>query len=153
MSDNFDFKRAANLLRQCRARKVRREWMREQRSRHREYHNEYSRKKRKTDPQHLIKERFHRGMLAILTGTYVSKVVLEYTQASVEEIRAHFEAWFEPSMGWNNRGGRDGWQVDCVKPCCDFDLTDPTQRRICFSLSNLRPKWPHTNSTKDRPVC
>lgn len=149
---NFDYKRAANLLKECRRRKVRREWMREpeNRERRRPFHAEYARKQRRGNPQFQIVAAFHRGMRAILSGEYTSKQVLAWTAATPEEIRAHFEVWFEPGMSWENRGGTDGWQVDCVIPCENFDLTDPAQQRLCFSLANLRPRRRQHNQTKDR---
>lgn len=152
MSIDFDFKRAANLLRQCRARKMRREFMRRNRAADRPYQSEYARNQRKINPQKLIKEKFHRGMRAILANEWVSRYVLEWTQATPEEIRSHFEKHFLLGMAWSNRGGQHGWQVDCIKPCQNFDLTKHDHRQACFALSNLRPVWPLLNRTKDRPV-
>lgn len=111
---NFDCKRAANLLRECRERKIRREWMAQPkvRARYRGYHTKYAQSQRQTNPQFKPKEAFHRGLRAVLAGEYVSHLVLDWSGASsADEIRAHFQAWFEPNMNWQNRGGRNGWQV------------------------------------------
>jgi len=52
------------------------------------------------------------------------------------EIEDHFEA----GMWWDNYGTT--WQIALHVPCSAFDLSDETQRRICFHYSNLVPMTP-----------
>jgi len=59
---------------------------------------------------------------------------------SPADLKSHIESQFLPGMSWKNYG-RDGWEVDHIKPCATFDLTDPDQCRVCFHFSNLRPLW------------
>ena len=42
----------------------------------------------------------------------------------------HLQEQFEPGMSWGNHG-EGGWEIDHIKPCASFDLTDPDQRRAC----------------------
>jgi hypothetical protein len=39
-------------------------------------------------------------------------------------------------MTWKNHGL---WDVDHIKACTNFDLTDSEQQRACFNWSNLQP--------------
>jgi hypothetical protein len=65
------------------------------------------------------------------------------------ELRAHIEAQFLPGMVWENYG-RDGWEIDHIKPCASFDLTDPDRMRECFHYTNLRPLWRIDNMRRPR---
>jgi hypothetical protein len=60
---------------------------------------------------------------------------------------AHIEAQFLPGMSWANYG-RNGWELDHIKPCVSFDLTDPNQQAACFNFANLRPRWASENRTR-----
>lgn len=70
---------------------------------------------------------------------------LQLVGCSVEELQAHLEKRFEPGMTWDNYGE---WHVDHVKPCAEFDLTDPEQQRACFHYTNLQPLWALDNIRK-----
>ena len=59
---------------------------------------------------------------------------------SKPDLIAHIEAQFRRGMSWANYG-RGGWEIDHIKPCASFDLTDPAQRAACFHYTNLRPLW------------
>ena len=61
---------------------------------------------------------------------------------------AHIEAQFLPGMSWANRGLV--WQIDHIKPCGAFDLTDPTQQAACFHFANLRPLSETDNKRRPR---
>jgi len=63
---------------------------------------------------------------------------LDLLGCTIEELKAHIEAQFEPWMTWNN-WAHDTWHIDHIKPCAAFDLTDPEQQRECFHYTNLRP--------------
>ena len=47
------------------------------------------------------------------------------------------ETNFTPDMNWNNHGIE--WHIDHVVPCQWFDLSDLTERMVCFHWSNMRP--------------
>jgi|TARA_R110000824_G_scaffold9537_1_gene42568 hypothetical protein len=53
-----------------------------------------------------------------------------------DELRRRIESLFKPWMTWENHGL---WDVDHIKACANFDLTDPAQQRICFHYTNLQP--------------
>jgi hypothetical protein len=63
---------------------------------------------------------------------------------SKAELIAHIERQFQPGMSWDNYG-RGGWEMDHIKPCASFDLTDHEQVSRCFHYTNLRPLWQSAN--------
>lgn len=71
-------------------------------------------------------------------------VLLVYT---VEQLRAHLEAQFEPGMSWSNYGkGKGQWSIDHIRPI----LTFPSEASIqeINALNNLRPLWHSENCAK-----
>ena len=68
---------------------------------------------------------------------------------SKPDLIAHLAAQFQPGMSWSNYG-RGGWEVDHIRPCASFDLTDPEQQRACFHFTNLRPLWRADNLTRPK---
>ena len=59
-------------------------------------------------------------------------------------------AWLEiqlkPGMTWENYGPE--WHIDHIRPCINFDLTDPHQQKLCFWFWNLQPMWAKENLSK-----
>ena len=66
---------------------------------------------------------------------------MELIGCTMDELWIHLESspnW-ETWMTRENYGRSGGWDVDHIKPCCKFDLTDPIQQHACFHWSNLQP--------------
>jgi hypothetical protein len=63
-------------------------------------------------------------------------------------LLAHIAAQFQPGMSWDNRG--IVWQIDHIKPCASFDLTDTAQQAACFHYTNLRPLLQVDNQRRAR---
>jgi hypothetical protein len=72
---------------------------------------------------------------------------MELIDCSLDYLRDHLEVYFLPGMSWANCG-RGGWHIDHIRPCADFDLTDPAQQRECFHWNNLQPMWEPENNRK-----
>lgn len=70
---------------------------------------------------------------------------------SIDELRVHLEALFQPGMTWDN-WGRHGWHIDHVRPLSSFDLSDPEQARRACHFSNLQPLWADANLRKHARV-
>lgn len=68
---------------------------------------------------------------------------------SKADLIAHIEAKFLPGMSWSNYG-RKGWEVDHIRQCASFDLTDHKQVLACFHYTNLRPLWRSDNQRRPR---
>ena len=65
------------------------------------------------------------------------------------DLIAHIEARFLPGMSWENYG-RNGWEIDHIRPCASFDLTRHADVLSCFHYTNLRPLWRDDNRSKGR---
>jgi hypothetical protein len=65
------------------------------------------------------------------------------------DLVAHLGSQFVSGMSWGNYG-RGGWEIDHIKPCADFDLTQHNQVLDCFHYTNLRPLWCAHNQRKSK---
>jgi len=74
-----------------------------------------------------------------------SRSTFKLLGCSIADFMRHLETRFQEGMTWENYGE---WQIDHVKPCASFDLTDPKQQEICFHFSNLQPLWERDNKSK-----
>lgn len=81
------------------------------------------------------------------TGIKKCAKTIELTGCSIQELKAHLESQFKEGMSWENQG-KNGWEIDHIKPCAKFDLTDPEQQKICFHYTNLQPLWSLENKSK-----
>lgn len=68
---------------------------------------------------------------------------------SKPDLIAHIEAQFKRGMGWHNYG-RGGWEIDHIRQCNTFDLTDAEQQALCFNFTNLRPLWRADNLSRPK---
>lgn len=62
-----------------------------------------------------------------------------------EQFKDWLESKFLPGMSWSNYGQ---WEIDHVRPCASFDLTDNEQAAQCFHYTNTQPMWRTDNRTK-----
>lgn len=86
-----------------------------------------------------------------LKGLSKSKRTLQLLDCSVDFLKEHLEKQFKPGMTWENYG-KDGWEVDHIKPCASFDLSKSENQEKCFHYSNLQPLWYIENKIKRAKV-
>jgi len=86
----------------------------------------------------------------ILKGEIRTSIFLKGLNYTEGELRAHFESLFEEGMTWNNAAGKDGWQIDHIRPKSSFNYTttDCEDFKQCWELSNLQPLWAKDNMAK-----
>lgn len=72
---------------------------------------------------------------------------VELLGCSVLDFKAYLESRFTLGMTWQNYG-KGGWHIDHIKPCSNFDLTDPQQQKECFHYTNMQPLWEKDNLSK-----
>ncbi|MFA5234158.1 MAG: hypothetical protein WC390_07145 [Sulfurimonas sp.] len=85
-----------------------------------------------------------------LKGKTKSKYTLELIGCSIEFLKQWLENKFIEGMNWNNYGfGKNKWNIDHIKPCSKFDLTDIEQQKQCFHYSNLQQLWHIDNLKKN----
>lgn len=94
-------------------------------------------------------------MKAALIGNTKKGSAVRDLGCSVEELRAHLEALFQPGMTWDNygRGPKDNpralyFEIDHIIPLASFDLTDREQFLKACHYTNLQPLWHHQNRAK-----
>ena len=108
---------------------------------------EYERERKKIDPEFkLLKTLRSRLNSAIKCKQATkSKSTLELTGCSLEYLKGHLEAKFEPGMTWDNHGK---WHIDHIRPCCSFNLLEESEQMKCFHYKNLQPLWGQDNLIK-----
>lgn len=116
--------------------------------------NSYDKKKRNSDPIYklLINTRTRINQ-AIKNNSKVTSTI-ELIGCSIEELKTYLSSKFKEGMDWSNHGKGSGkWNIDHIRPCVSFDLSDPEQQKICFHHTNLQPLWETENLKKgDRIV-
>jgi hypothetical protein len=91
----------------------------------------------------LLRTRFHH---ALINGKKM-KSILHLLGCAVVEYRQHLEQQFKPEMTWENHGTI--WEIDHIKPCASFDLTNIEQQKQCFHYSNLQPLFKTSEIAKN----
>jgi len=85
-----------------------------------------------------IRTRFNQA----LKNNFKSGKTLELLGCSLTELKLWLEQQFLPEMSWDNHGVI--WEIDHIKPCASFDLTDTEQQKECFHYTNLQPLFKTT---------
>ena len=114
-----------------------------------EYLKSYARKRRANDPAFRIRGALTCRIRSALRGLSKSASTIQLTGCTLSEFIRHLESQWADGMSWENYGrGVGNWNVDHIKPCAAFDLTDPLNQQVCFHYSNLRPLWYSENQSK-----
>jgi hypothetical protein len=74
---------------------------------------------------------------ALLRGKNKSISTLELVGCSSNELKEYLNPMLDENMSWDNYGSY--WQLDHIRPCSSFDLTQESEQRKCFHYSNLQP--------------
>lgn len=85
-----------------------------------------------------LRNRFSRFLSGGGSGRRLGSVIT-YT---IDDLKMHLEAQFEPGMSWSNKGE---WHIDHIRPLSSFEnKLDPS----AWDLPNLRPIWASENLKK-----
>lgn len=114
---------------------------------HKERMKGWRAEKRRTDPNFRIADNCRRRINAAIAGKDKSANTLALLGCTLAELKLHLESKWTPGMSWMTYG-KIGWEIDHVKPCDSFDLSDPAQQRACFHFTNLQPMWRELNQSK-----
>lgn len=85
----------------------------------------------------------------IRRGNIKAGTSMKLLGCSREEFQSHIEKQFLPGMTWENYG-REGWTIDHIIPCAQFDLSIPDSQKVCFHYTNLQPLWHIDNIKKGK---
>ena len=105
----------------------------------------YIKNKRKTDCNFMIACRLYARIRKVLKGHQKGGSTISLLGCSVEQFRNHIENQFQNGMDWENYGL---WQLDHIRPCSSFDLSNPIEQKRCFHYKNIQPLWETENKTK-----
>lgn len=113
---------------------------------YREEDRAWQMKRRREDPDFRLRSVLRSRICNALRGAHKSAHTEELIGCTVPELRARLGAQFRPGMTWENYGSV--WEIDHIRPCASFDLTDPAQQRECFHWSNQQPLTVEENGKK-----
>lgn len=113
------------------------------------YKKIYEQNRRSRDVWYRVQTNLRCRIGKAVKGNLKEVSTMKLVGCSIKELRSHLERQFLPGMTWSNYGFT-GWHIDHIKPCADFDLSDPNQQAICFHWSNLQPLWALDNLKKGR---
>ena len=115
---------------------------------YRENSKKWSKNKRKTDYNYKLTENLRCRFYQALKLQKISKdqSILDIIGGTIEQCKQHLESQFKPEMNWDNHGSY--WEIDHIKPCSSFDLTDIKQQKQCFHYTNLQPLFKTTEIAK-----
>lgn len=105
----------------------------------------------KTDVQFKLSLRGRARRVKVLKAQSATKLMSyeESLGCTVEFFKNYIESLFTEGMTWDNWGSGEGkWQLDEIKPCAAFDLSDPEQYKACFHYTNCQPLWAKDNASK-----
>lgn len=103
------------------------------------------------NPEAKIKQNLRNRINLVLKGKIKSGSTIDLLGCKVEFFMQYLESKFSKGMTWDNHS-RNGWHIDHIIPCANFDLTDPEQQKKCFHYSNLQPLWAVDNLRKSDKV-
>jgi len=109
----------------------------------------YQKNRYKTDINFKLIHYLRARLYKVLKNNIKSKSVSKLLGCSIEQLKQHLEKQFTKGMTWKNYGK---WHVDHIKPCCQFDLTKPSEQKNCFNYKNLQPLWAGENLSKKRKL-
>lgn len=134
----------------CRYRQANPEKCAESKRQWRQKNLEYYRRRQKTqyaiDPNFRLLQICRSRIQRALFGKSKSEKTIELLGCSIDQLKEWLEAQFTSKMSWGNYGKY--WQIDHIKPCAKFDLSDPAQQKQCFNFTNLQPLWWKANLIK-----
>lgn len=95
----------------------------------------------------IIRKRLRQRIRNALNGFAKIAPTMTLLGCTIEEFKNYLESQFSqrPGMSWETKCF---WHIDHIKPCVDFDLSDPEQQRKCFHYTNLQPLWAVENLQK-----
>lgn len=118
------------------------EYMKLWRENNQEYFKKYMGLKYKNDVSFKIKSNIRSRFNHAIEQTHKSTSILKLIGCNMECLKFHLSSKFKPEFTWENHG--DIWEIDHIKPCASFDLTNIEQQKECFHYTNLQPLFKTT---------
>lgn len=107
---------------------------------------QYYKNKKLNDIDYRIASNLRSRLLKALKENWKSGKTIELLGCSIKELRLHLENKFNENMNWNNYATY--WEIDHIKKCSSFNLSNPKEQKICFNYTNLQPLEKSINRCK-----
>ena len=104
-------------------------------------------KRLKNDPRYKIEKACRLRLWKVVkrAGGTKNNRTFDLVGCTLQELMDHLENQFKQGMAFDNYGE---WEIDHIKPCKLFDLTNQDEQRACFHFTNLQPLWRGDNRRK-----
>lgn len=100
-----------------------------------------------TDPAYKIMCNLRSRLRGAIKRNTKAASTIGLTGCSLDELKQHIESQFGDGMTWEKLLSGE-IELDHIRPCASFDLSDPEHQRECFHYSNLQPLWRKDNRRK-----
>jgi hypothetical protein len=107
----------------------------------------YAANQRAWEKENKVRINLAKRIINALKGNSKSASTMKLVGCDIDWLWAWLEIQFKPGMTRENYG--PVWEVDHIRPCASFDLTDPQQQKLCFHWTNLQPLPPPENRRKN----
>ena len=94
-----------------------------------------------------VSSRLRNGLARFNQKKNKGKRTQEYLGCSYSFFAKYLEKKFKKGMSWKNFG-RNGWEIDHIKPLAKFDLTKVNHQKKAFNFKNTQPLWRKENRLK-----
>lgn len=97
-----------------------------------------------------LRDRFNKVIIRMKSGIKHTSCI-NLVGCDFDTLKSHIEAQFVNGMNWQNHGNGDNkWNIDHIKPLCNFNLNLLDEQLLAFNYLNLRPLWFIDNMTRGR---
>jgi len=113
---------------------------------------EYVNDRYANDLQYKLKVLLRTRLRKALRGNFKSGHVVDLLGCTIPEFKIYIEKQFIGENSWmtfENHGSKT-WHLDHVRPCYEFDHTDPEQVRVCWHYTNMRPLAASINLSRSK---
>ncbi len=109
-------------------------------------------KRKENNPSFRIEVSLRSRFYSVLKNKFIKtrNHAKDIIGCTFEQLRYFLEGQFENWMTWDNYGTE--WEIDHIRPCSSFDLSDLEQQKECFNYKNLRPLSIHENRSKGSKI-
>lgn len=109
-----------------------------------EYFKEWRKRNYHTKPKFKLRVILGNRLNEVLKKdkTYKTNSIIDIIGCNLSNLKTHLESQFLPEMSWDNHG--EIWEIDHIKPCASFDLTQEKQQKKCFHYTNFQPLFKTT---------
>lgn len=104
-------------------------------------------KKNMNNLEFRTKKRLRGRIYVALKRGIKSQSTMELLGCSIDKFKIHLESLFTDGMNWDKYMAGE-IDIDHIKPCKHFDLTNPDEQKQCFFYKNLQPLWHLDNLRK-----